>query len=376
MELERRVDDPNTSEAAKVLYNRAVVRLGIAAFCHGLFSEAHELLMDIQSSGKVRELLGQGLVPARDFEKTPEQQYKERENQVPFHQQINLDILETVYLLSAMLLEMPYLTAHEKDYRRRPISRNFHYHLRQYERHTIVGPPDSLAEHIIVASKHMRNGEWRECWQLVTADRLTRRAWKYIFNWNVLEAFYEQKVKEASLKCFMFVTAPLYAQLAMSLLEKKFDLNKEQVMAVLTYLIMKEELPCRIDVGNDSITIMRAQADGLHQVARQVAEKGLKMLESNEEMLKAPQGMGGMRGQQGDRYYQRGGGHYGGGGGYRGGSRGGRGGRGGYDRGGYDRGGYDRGDRDGDRGGDRSYGGGGGGDYGRHSSYQQRPQRV
>lgn len=59
--------------------------------------------------------------------------------QVPFHMHINLELLECVYLVSAMLLEIPYMAAHELDPDRRMISKQFHHQLRVGERQPLLG---------------------------------------------------------------------------------------------------------------------------------------------------------------------------------------------------------------------------------------------
>lgn len=109
--------DPPT----QILYNRTMANLGLCAFRQGNIMHAHLCLVDLMMTSKPKELLAQGLLPQRQHERSLEQEKVEKQRQMPFHMHINLELLECVYLVSAMILEIPYMAAHEFDGRRRMI---------------------------------------------------------------------------------------------------------------------------------------------------------------------------------------------------------------------------------------------------------------
>ena len=111
----------------------------------------------------------------RNHERSQEQEKIEKQRQMPFHMHINLEMLECVYLVSAMLLEIPYMAAHEFDARRRMISKSYYQQLRSSERQSLVGPPESMREHIVAASKAMKNGNWVACKNFIINEKMNTK---------------------------------------------------------------------------------------------------------------------------------------------------------------------------------------------------------
>ena len=131
----------HSDPVTQILYNRTMVQLGLCGFRHGAIKDSHNALLDIQLGGRSKELIAQGLLPQRQHERilrSSEQEKIEKARQMPFHMHINLELLECVYLVSAMLIEIPYLSAHEYDARRRMISKSYYQQLRSSERQALV----------------------------------------------------------------------------------------------------------------------------------------------------------------------------------------------------------------------------------------------
>lgn len=80
----------NTDDVSTmIMFNRMMVNVGMCAFRLGRIHDAHQCLSDI-CSGRVRELLAQGVSSGRFNDKSAEQEKAEKRRQVPYHQHINL----------------------------------------------------------------------------------------------------------------------------------------------------------------------------------------------------------------------------------------------------------------------------------------------
>ena len=203
----------HSDPVTQILYNRTMVQLGLCGFRHGEIKDSHNALLDIQLGGRSKELIAQGLLPQRQHEKilrSSEQEKIEKARQMPFHMHINLEQLECVYLVSAMLIEIPYLAAHEYDARRRMISKSYYQQLRSSERQALVGPPESMREHIVAASKAMRNGDWRKARDCIVNDKMNAKVWDLFYDADSVRKMLTRKIQEESMRTYLFTYSNVY----------------------------------------------------------------------------------------------------------------------------------------------------------------------
>ena len=76
---------------------------------------------------------------------------------------------------SQAIMIMWFPTAHEMDARRRMISKNFHHVMRMSERQALTGPPESMREHVVAASKAMKTGNWKECKNYIINEKMNAK---------------------------------------------------------------------------------------------------------------------------------------------------------------------------------------------------------
>lgn len=55
------------------------------------------------------------------------------------------------------------------------ISRNLYHVLRTSERQALVGPPESMREHVVQACKAMKRGEWKACRDYLINEKMNSK---------------------------------------------------------------------------------------------------------------------------------------------------------------------------------------------------------
>jgi len=280
--------------ATQILYNRTVCQLGLCAFRHGYIRDAHSALSDIQNSGKSKELMAQGVM-MRGQDRTPEQEKIERQRQIPYHLHVNLELLECVYLICAMLLEIPQMASKEFEVRRRMISRSFHYQLRQSERQNLVGPPENTREHVVAASRALLNGDWQACRDFIVNDKMNAKVWNLFHHSDKVKSMIVRRIQEECLRTYLFTYSSIYDSISLKNLAKMFELEQKAVHAIISKMIIQEELSASLDEPAECVVMHRVEPTRLQTLALQLTEK-LNHLAENVEQIMDPRAGGGGQG--------------------------------------------------------------------------------
>jgi len=298
-------------------------------------------------SGRVKELLAQGLMPQHRHDRSPEQEKIERSRQVPFHMQLSLDVIECVYLVSAMLIEVPYIAEHEFDAKRRPISKTFYHQLRTLEKQSLTGPAESMREHVVAAARHMKKGDWRKCYNALVNEKMDRKVWHYfaIYEYTKedkkfgVKEMLRRKIREESLRTYLFTYSNVYDSVSIPRLAEMYEMDFAQVHSVVAKMIINQELAASMDEPTKTVVLHRTEPTRLQSMLLQLSDKVNILRETSDRTFETkiqggPGTMGpGGKGRQFNRTDWK---NRRGGGGNRGGNRGG----GDRDRG--DRGGHHR----------------------------------
>ena len=268
----------------QILFNRALVQVGLCAFRAGLVYEAQNSLQEICGSNRQKELLAQGLQMQRYSQISPEQERLERQRQLPFHMHINLELLECVYLTCSMLLEIPLLAqiGSSPDIKKRVISKTYRRLLEYHERQIFTGPPENTRDHVMQASKALAAGEWRKSADFINSIKI----WDLMANSSKIKEMLSAQIQEEGLRTYLFTYAPFYDTLSIATLASMFELPERKVSAVVSKMISHEELAAALDQVNSAIIFRKGvELSRLQSLALSLSDKASGLIEANEKTL-------------------------------------------------------------------------------------------
>lgn len=277
--------------ATQILFNRMMAQLGLAAFRAGLIWEAHACLSEICTGSRTKELLAQGMQSFRFQERDLDQERLERRRQVPYHMHINLDLLETCHLVSAMLLEVPNMVNARVSERKRMVSKAFRKLLEFHERLVFEGPPENPRDHVVSAAKLLAQGSWQKCAELL----LSLSVWDLVPGVNAgqrVKAMVRHKIQVEALRTYLLAFSEEYDSISLDRLTETFELDDKTVHSVVSKMMINEELQGAWDQSSQSIVLHRNERSSLQTLALQYSDKLAQIVENNERMMDLRSGGG------------------------------------------------------------------------------------
>ncbi|KAG0142247.1 hypothetical protein CROQUDRAFT_662816 [Cronartium quercuum f. sp. fusiforme G11] len=276
----------------QIMFNRAVVQLGLSAFRLGLIKESQSTLQDIFASQRVKELLAQGLQSQRYSQLTIEQEKLERQRQLPFHMHINLELLESIYLVSSMLLEIPNLAQlssgivgnNEAELKKKIISRTFRRMFDYNEKQIFVGPPENKRDHIMQASKALQNSDWKKCYELISSIKI----WNLMMNQDSLKSMLKRKIQEEALRTYLFTYSTYYSSISLEYLSNTFELPINIITSIISKMLWNEELlGSSLDQISKVLVISKLDFSKLQQLTLNLIDKVNNLSETNDRYLES-----------------------------------------------------------------------------------------
>ena len=283
----------------QILYNRAVVMLGLSAFRLGLIQKAHDALSGI-CSGKLKELLAQGHGKHAD----PDQERIERRRQLPYHMHINPDLLECVHLISAMLLELPNLAKTGGLVTSQPqqniVSKHFRKYFQGYSRQILTGPPENPREHVLAAAKALLNGKWKKARSLVVDLEV----------WNLLPGdgadkvrnLLKDKIKEEGVRIYLLTYGAHFESISLQHIQETFELEASVARRIISRMIFNKEISAAWEYPADTLILYKVDPSPVQTAAQIVADRVTNTMESNERLLDP---FSGLYGYKDDNNYNR-----------------------------------------------------------------------
>ena len=269
----------------QILYNRATAQLGLSAFRIGRIWDAHSCLSDLYQSNRVKELLAQGIT-ARYGERNTEQEKVEKQRQMPYHMHINLELLECVHLISAMLLETTNITSQGFNSKRKVISRPFRRLMDIFDRQIFAGPPESPRDHVIASARALRDAEWEQSYAYVCM----LNCWRLLPNPEGIKEMLKKNIKEVALQTYVLKFSRAFASLNVEVLCNMFDLPVRDVHCILSKMMISEELHSSWHQPSGTVVMHRVEPNRLQQLVLQYSEKLENFINENEKQFDARTG--------------------------------------------------------------------------------------
>jgi len=209
---------------------------------------------------------------------------------------INIDMIETYHLISAMFEEVPNMAVYSTN-RRRIISKTFRHHFNHYTRQAFNGPPENTRDGVMAATVALQEADWEKSFKYLQELKI----WNYVPHQEYVKGLIQKKIQEVALRTYLLSYAPQYLSVDIKTLSSMFHLDEALIHKVASDMIFTEQLQGSWDQSS-SIILMSAQPlSKLQRTALSFSEKATLFVEQNERLMEQRIGYYSRSDNRGDR---------------------------------------------------------------------------
>ena len=262
-------------EQLKTLFNRTFAQLGLCAFRNGKLNESLLYLQPLCSNGttKLKEYLSQSY--NKENEKNILFDKDDKKRAIPHLMLINVDEIECVFYLSSMICDITNILLNKLGTCRnvKLFGNFFSKMLINYEKQIFNGPPESNKERVLAASQFIIKGDWKNCLNGINKIKLFNK-------YSDVKNMISNKIKNVSLKCYLIFYQKEYNNINLEMLEKRFELNKDEIKKIVNDMILDGELKAKwkknmlniISEDRDTANIMKKLVNNVETISTQNLE--------------------------------------------------------------------------------------------------------
>ena len=93
----------------------------------------------------------------------------------------------------------------------------------------------------------MRNGDWKKSRDLIINDKMNAKVWDLFNESEKVRTMLTRKIQEESLRTYLFTYSKVYDSISVATLAEMFELEKGEVHAIVSKMIINEELMASLD---------------------------------------------------------------------------------------------------------------------------------
>lgn len=266
----------------QILFNRVVVQMGLSAFKLCKIEECHQVLNELLASSHLREILGQQSLQRISSSAAANATSEEKEKQcLPYHQHINLDLVDLVFMTSSLLIEIPQMTAYLTGIKTKKVpiyQKSVRRLVESFDKSFFHGPPETIKEHVLYAAKSMQKGDWKGCLDYLKAVK----TWNLLPNSTQVLDDLTERIQVETMKTYFFTYRKFYEKISVKKFSDLFGLSEEKIVESMEKVITELELAVKIDDNKAYIVIEKG--DEISKL-EEVAVKLNKEIRATKERL-------------------------------------------------------------------------------------------